>query len=155
MLMGNCIYVRPGLHVALRAARTEDALQVAAGAEQGSLLTPLPGTVVAVHVAAGQRSRTRRAPGHRRSDENGTHLDRTRRRRGGAARLWVGDRVQAGAVLVELSAARGLSSGDLLVGRSGGGSPGRCSFQRRQRDLEARLLARLLARAILPPASCT
>ena len=36
-------------------ARTEDALQVSAGAEEGSLLTPLPGTVVAVHVKAGQQ----------------------------------------------------------------------------------------------------
>jgi 3-methylcrotonyl-CoA carboxylase alpha subunit len=46
---------RGGRHVALRLARTEDALQVSAGAEEGSLLTPLPGTLVAVHVAAGQQ----------------------------------------------------------------------------------------------------
>jgi 3-methylcrotonyl-CoA carboxylase alpha subunit len=46
---------RGGRHVALRLARTEDALQVSAGAEEGSLLTPLPGTLVAVHVATGQR----------------------------------------------------------------------------------------------------
>ena len=46
---------RGGRQVLLRLARTEDALQVTAGAEEGSLLTPLPGTVVAVHVAAGQR----------------------------------------------------------------------------------------------------
>jgi 3-methylcrotonyl-CoA carboxylase alpha subunit len=44
-----------GRQVLLRLARTEDALQVTAGAEEGSLLTPLPGTVVAVHVTAGQR----------------------------------------------------------------------------------------------------
>jgi 3-methylcrotonyl-CoA carboxylase alpha subunit len=43
-----------GRHVVLRLARTEDALQVSAGAEEGSLLTPLPGTVVAVHVSTGQ-----------------------------------------------------------------------------------------------------
>jgi 3-methylcrotonyl-CoA carboxylase alpha subunit len=46
---------RDGRQSALRLARTEDALQVSAGAEEGSLLTPLPGTVVAVHVTAGQR----------------------------------------------------------------------------------------------------
>jgi acetyl/propionyl-CoA carboxylase alpha subunit len=46
---------RDGRQVALRLARTEDALQVSAGAEEGSLLTPLPGTVVAVHVATGQQ----------------------------------------------------------------------------------------------------
>jgi 3-methylcrotonyl-CoA carboxylase alpha subunit len=43
-----------GRHVALRISRTEDALQVSAHAEEGSLLTPLPGTLVAVHVSAGQ-----------------------------------------------------------------------------------------------------
>jgi 3-methylcrotonyl-CoA carboxylase alpha subunit len=46
---------RGGRQVSLRLARTEDALQVTAGAEEGSLLTPLPGTVVAVHVTAGQQ----------------------------------------------------------------------------------------------------
>ena len=46
---------RGGRQVLLRLARTEDALQVTAGAEEGSLLTPLPGTVVAVHVATGQQ----------------------------------------------------------------------------------------------------
>jgi 3-methylcrotonyl-CoA carboxylase alpha subunit len=46
---------RGGRHVALRLARTEDALQVSAGAEEGSLLTPLPGTLVAVHVTTGQQ----------------------------------------------------------------------------------------------------
>lgn len=46
---------RSGRHVQLRLGITEDALQVSAGAEQGSLLTPLPGTVVAVHVTPGQR----------------------------------------------------------------------------------------------------
>jgi 3-methylcrotonyl-CoA carboxylase alpha subunit len=52
---------RGGRQVLLRLARTEDALQVTAGAEEGSLLTPLPGTVVAVHVTAGQQV-TRGAP---------------------------------------------------------------------------------------------
>jgi 3-methylcrotonyl-CoA carboxylase alpha subunit len=43
-----------GRHVQLRLALTEDALQAADVAEAGSLVTPLPGTVVAVHVRAGQ-----------------------------------------------------------------------------------------------------
>jgi 3-methylcrotonyl-CoA carboxylase alpha subunit len=46
---------RAGRQVLLRLALTEDALQVSAGAEEGSLLTPLPGTVVAVHVKMGQK----------------------------------------------------------------------------------------------------
>ena len=46
---------RGGRHAELRLARTEDALQASAGAEEGSLLTPLPGTVVAVHVVPGQQ----------------------------------------------------------------------------------------------------
>jgi 3-methylcrotonyl-CoA carboxylase alpha subunit len=43
-----------GRHVTLRLSRTEDALAVTAGTESGSLLTPLPGTVVAVHVTTDQ-----------------------------------------------------------------------------------------------------
>ena len=46
---------RAGRQAALGLARTEDALQVSAGAEEGSLLTPLPGTLVAVHVTEGQQ----------------------------------------------------------------------------------------------------
>jgi 3-methylcrotonyl-CoA carboxylase alpha subunit len=46
---------RGGRHATLRRARTEDALQAMAQADEGSLLTPLPGTVVAVHVSEGQR----------------------------------------------------------------------------------------------------
>ena len=42
-------------HVRLHLTETEDALQVSAHADEGSLLTPLPGTVVAVHVSTGQR----------------------------------------------------------------------------------------------------
>jgi len=52
---GDLHVFRVGRQVQLRLARTEDALQVTAGAEEGSLLTPLPGTVVAVHVATGQQ----------------------------------------------------------------------------------------------------
>jgi 3-methylcrotonyl-CoA carboxylase alpha subunit len=52
----GCLHLfRGGRHAVLRLSRTEDALQVSAAAEEGSLLTPLPGTVVAVHVAEGQR----------------------------------------------------------------------------------------------------
>jgi 3-methylcrotonyl-CoA carboxylase alpha subunit len=46
---------RGGHHVELRAESAEDALRVSAGAEEGSLITPLPGTLVAVHVATGQQ----------------------------------------------------------------------------------------------------
>jgi 3-methylcrotonyl-CoA carboxylase alpha subunit len=54
--LGDELHVfRGGHHVVLRASRTEDALQVSAGVEEGSLLTPLPGTVVAVHVTAGEQ----------------------------------------------------------------------------------------------------
>jgi 3-methylcrotonyl-CoA carboxylase alpha subunit len=45
---------RAGGHVTLRTAHTEDVLQATAEADSGSLITPLPGTVVAVHVVPGQ-----------------------------------------------------------------------------------------------------
>ena len=44
-----------GHHAVLRLRLTEDALDVVAGADEGSLLTPLPGTVVAVHVSQGEQ----------------------------------------------------------------------------------------------------
>ena len=43
-----------GRHAVLAGRFTDDSLQATDGSEQGSLLTPLPGTVVAVHVTAGQ-----------------------------------------------------------------------------------------------------
>jgi 3-methylcrotonyl-CoA carboxylase alpha subunit len=46
---------RDGRHAILARRSTDDSLQATAGSEEGSLLTPLPGTVVAVHVKAGQR----------------------------------------------------------------------------------------------------
>jgi 3-methylcrotonyl-CoA carboxylase alpha subunit len=46
---------RGGRHAVLRLNRTEDALQGNSAVEQGSLLTPLPGTIVATHVAPGQQ----------------------------------------------------------------------------------------------------
>ena len=95
---------RRGVHAALRAVRTEDALQVAAGAEQGSLLTPLPGTIVAVHVTPGQKV-ARGAPLVTVEAMKMEHT-LTAPDDGVVARLsyGLGDRVQAGAVLVELAA---------------------------------------------------
>jgi 3-methylcrotonyl-CoA carboxylase alpha subunit len=43
-----------GRHLTLRAVHTEDALQATAEPDGGSLVTPLPGTVVAVHVGLGE-----------------------------------------------------------------------------------------------------
>jgi 3-methylcrotonyl-CoA carboxylase alpha subunit len=51
---GRLHVFRGGRHVALRLQQTNDALKVVGAGEQGSLLTPLPGTVVAVHVSQGQ-----------------------------------------------------------------------------------------------------
>jgi 3-methylcrotonyl-CoA carboxylase alpha subunit len=45
---------RTGRHLTLTAAGTDDALEPTDKADPGSLVTPLPGTVVAVHAAAGQ-----------------------------------------------------------------------------------------------------
>ncbi len=45
---------RAGRHVTLHLSSTEDALQPTGEADAGSLVTPLPGTVVAVHVSVGQ-----------------------------------------------------------------------------------------------------
>jgi 3-methylcrotonyl-CoA carboxylase alpha subunit len=45
---------RSGRHTSLTAGSTEDALEPTLEADAGSLVTPLPGTVVAVHATAGQ-----------------------------------------------------------------------------------------------------
>jgi 3-methylcrotonyl-CoA carboxylase alpha subunit len=94
---------RAGQYVSLRLERTEDALQVQGAAEQGSLLTPLPGTVVAIQVAAGQQVK------------RGTPLVTVEAMKmehtltapydGVVSRLafGVGERVPAGAILVELA----------------------------------------------------
>jgi 3-methylcrotonyl-CoA carboxylase alpha subunit len=94
---------RRGRHVSLTLSRTEDALQVAAGAELGSLLTPLPGTIVAVHVATGQRV-TRGAPLVTVEAMKMEHT-LTAPYDGVVSRIAFGmaDRVQAGAILVELA----------------------------------------------------
>jgi 3-methylcrotonyl-CoA carboxylase alpha subunit len=94
---------RNGKHVALRVANTEDALQVDARTEQGSLLTPLPGTVVAVHVATGQPV-ARGAPLVTVEAMKMEHT-LTAPYAGVVSRIVfaTGDRVQAGAILVELT----------------------------------------------------
>jgi 3-methylcrotonyl-CoA carboxylase alpha subunit len=94
---------RDGRHVVLHAERTDDALQVAGGTEQGSLLTPLPGTIVAIHVATGQQV-ARGAPLVTVEAMKMEHT-LTAPYDGVVSRIAYGltDRVQAGATLVELS----------------------------------------------------
>jgi 3-methylcrotonyl-CoA carboxylase alpha subunit len=96
-----------GRHAALRLSLTEDALEVVRQAEEGSLLTPLPGTVVAVHVEAGQ-SVTRGAPLVTVEAMKMEHT-LTAPHEGVVERILfaVKDRVSAGAVLVELSPVKG------------------------------------------------
>ena len=98
---------RSGRQVILRPARTEDALQVSAGAEEGSLLTPLPGTVVAVHVTTGQQV-ARGAPLVTVEAMKMEHT-LTAPYDGIVTRLAFGltERVAAGAILVELSPLHG------------------------------------------------
>jgi 3-methylcrotonyl-CoA carboxylase alpha subunit len=94
---------RGGRHVMLQAERTDDALQVTGGTEQGSLLTPLPGTIVAVHVATGQQV-ARGAPLVTVEAMKMEHT-LTAPYDGVVSRIAYGltDRVQAGATLVELA----------------------------------------------------
>jgi 3-methylcrotonyl-CoA carboxylase alpha subunit len=94
---------RAGQQVQLRAARTEDALQGSAAAEEGSLLTPLPGTVVAVHVKQGQQV-ARGAPLVTVEAMKMEHT-LTAPYDGTVARVAfaVAERVAAGAILVELT----------------------------------------------------
>jgi 3-methylcrotonyl-CoA carboxylase alpha subunit len=94
---------RDGLHLALTVERTDDALQVAGSAEQGSLLTPLPGTIVAVHVMTGQQV-SRGTPLVTVEAMKMEHT-LTAPHDGVVTRIAFGvaERVQAGAVLVELS----------------------------------------------------
>jgi 3-methylcrotonyl-CoA carboxylase alpha subunit len=78
-------------------------LQVAGDSEQGSLLTPLPGTIVAVHVAAGQQV----ARGTPLVTVEAMKMEHTLTAPydGVVSRIAyaITDRVQAGAVLVELT----------------------------------------------------
>jgi 3-methylcrotonyl-CoA carboxylase alpha subunit len=92
-----------GRHVVVNLVTTDDSLQVAGTAEQGSLLTPLPGTIVAVHVAAGQQV-ARGAPLITVEAMKMEHT-LTAPYDGVVSRIAfaLADRVQAGAVLVELA----------------------------------------------------
>jgi len=92
-----------GRQVRLRASRTEDALQATALADAGSLVTPLPGTVVAVHVHPGERV-ARGAPLLTVEAMKMEHT-LTAPYAGIIERLPFGlaERVAAGAILVELS----------------------------------------------------
>jgi 3-methylcrotonyl-CoA carboxylase alpha subunit len=93
-----------GCHVALRLAQTEDALQASAPEQQGSLLTPLPGTVVAVHVVPGEHV-ARGAPLVTVEAMKMEHT-LTAPYEGEVARVafGVGERVTAGAIFVDLTA---------------------------------------------------
>jgi 3-methylcrotonyl-CoA carboxylase alpha subunit len=94
---------RGGRHVKLTVARTEDALQATSQADEGSLVTPLPGTVVAVHVSTGQEV----ARGAALMTIEAMKMEHTVTApyAGTVVRLPFGlaDRVAAGAVLVELT----------------------------------------------------
>jgi 3-methylcrotonyl-CoA carboxylase alpha subunit len=94
---------RSGRHAVLRLARTEDTLQVSARAEEGSLLTPLPGTLVAVHVASGQG--VDRGAALVTVEAMKMEHTLTAPYAGTVTRVafGVGERVAAGAVLVELA----------------------------------------------------
>jgi acetyl/propionyl-CoA carboxylase alpha subunit len=100
---GTLHLFRNGRQALLRVASTEDALQVSAGAEEGSLLTPLPGTVVAVHVTAGQHV----ARGTPLVTVEAMKMEHTLTApyEGTVTRIAFGltERVAAGSVLVELS----------------------------------------------------
>jgi 3-methylcrotonyl-CoA carboxylase alpha subunit len=101
---GRLELFRAGGHVSLRAARTEDALQGSAESDSSSLVTPLPGTVVAVHVTLGQ-SVSRGAPLITLEAMKMEHTVAAPYA-GVVERLpfALGDRVAAGSVLVELKA---------------------------------------------------
>jgi acetyl/propionyl-CoA carboxylase alpha subunit len=94
---------REGRYTMLRAASTEDTLQATDQADEGSLVTPLPGTVVAVHVSTGERVE-RGAPLLTIEAMKMEHTV-TAPYAGTIERIPFGlaDRVAAGAVLVEIS----------------------------------------------------
>jgi 3-methylcrotonyl-CoA carboxylase alpha subunit len=93
---------RGGGHASVRASRTEDALQATTRADEGSLITPLPGTIVAVHVRQGEAVE-RGAPLVTLEAMKMEHTV-TAPQAGTVARLpfGLGERVAAGSVLVEL-----------------------------------------------------
>jgi 3-methylcrotonyl-CoA carboxylase alpha subunit len=103
----NLELFRRGRHVSLRVGHTEDSLQASGEADAGSLVTPLPGTVVAVHVAPGQTV-VRGAPLITLEAMKMEHTV-SAPYAGTVERLPFGlsDRVAAGSVLVELKASGG------------------------------------------------
>ena len=82
-----------------RCARTPRFVDPADQVATGSLLAPMPGTVVSVAVAVGDEVGRRPAGARARGDEDAAHRDRAVRRRGHRAPVSVGDQVAAGAVL--------------------------------------------------------
>jgi 3-methylcrotonyl-CoA carboxylase alpha subunit len=100
----NLELFRRGRHVSLRVAHTEDSLQASTEADAGTLVTPLPGIVVAVHVSAGQKV-ARGAPLITLEAMKMEHTV-SAPYAGTVERLPFGlsDRVGAGSVLVELKA---------------------------------------------------
>ena len=93
---------RRGRRVDLRAWRIEDALSGGPGGDEGSLATPLPGTVVALHVAVGEIV-ARGAPLATIEAMKMEHtLTAPHAGRIGRLVFATGDRVTAGAVLVEM-----------------------------------------------------
>jgi 3-methylcrotonyl-CoA carboxylase alpha subunit len=94
---------RDGRHVSLAIGHSEDALLASGAVDQGSLLTPLPGTIVAVHVSVGQTV----AAGTALVTVEAMKMEHTLTapQAGTVSRLpfAVQDRVPAGAVLVEMA----------------------------------------------------
>jgi 3-methylcrotonyl-CoA carboxylase alpha subunit len=103
-LAGTLHVFAEGRHAVLARQLTDDALQATGGAEEGSLLTPLPGTIVAVHVAAGQL--VERGAALITVEAMKMEHTLTAPYAGMVSRIpfGVSDRVSAGAVLVELQA---------------------------------------------------
>jgi 3-methylcrotonyl-CoA carboxylase alpha subunit len=93
-----------GRHAVIAQWVTDDALQATDGAEEGSLLTPLPGTVVAVHVKPGQA--VERGAALITVEAMKMEHTLTAPYAGVVSRIpfGVSDRVAGGAVLVELQA---------------------------------------------------
>jgi 3-methylcrotonyl-CoA carboxylase alpha subunit len=96
-----------GAHVVLRTSRTDDTLLSGERIDEGSLLTPLPGTIVAVHVMAGQE--VKRGDALVTVEAMKMEHTLTAPSAGRVTRVVFGlsERVLAGAVLVELSAPGG------------------------------------------------
>ena len=94
---------QPSRHCIMRLTSTEDALLSSEGEDQGSLVTPLPGTIVAVHVSAGQHV----LQGDALVTVEAMKMEHTLTapHDGIVARIpfAVADRVAAGAILIELS----------------------------------------------------